>query len=32
LREIALRCGYSDAPALSKAFRRAYGHPIRRSQ
>jgi transcriptional regulator GlxA family with amidase domain len=32
LREIALRCGYSDAPALSKAFRRAFGHPIRKSQ
>lgn len=31
LREIALRCGYSDAPALSKAFRQAYGHPIRKS-
>lgn len=31
LREIALRCGYSDAAALSKAFRRAYGHPVRRS-
>lgn len=31
LREIALRCGYSDAAALSKAFRRAYGHPVRQS-
>ncbi|WP_410218427.1 GlxA family transcriptional regulator [Paracoccus sp. (in: a-proteobacteria)] len=32
LREIALRCGYSDAPALSKAFRRAYGRSIRRNR
>lgn len=32
LHEIALRCGYSDAPALSKAFSRAYGHPIRKSR
>ncbi|SMO46608.1 GlxA family transcriptional regulator [Paracoccus laeviglucosivorans] len=32
LREIALRCGYADAPALSKAFRRAYGHPIRQDR
>jgi len=32
LREIALRCGYSDAAALSKAFRRTYGHPIRKSR
>lgn len=31
LREIALRCGYASAAALSKAFRRAYGHPIRQS-
>lgn len=31
LREIALRCGYADAPALGKAFRRAYGHSLRRS-
>ncbi|WP_346915539.1 GlxA family transcriptional regulator [uncultured Roseibium sp.] len=31
LREIALRCGYSDAAALSKAFRRTFGHPIRKS-
>lgn len=30
LREIALRCGYSGAPALSKAFRHSFGHPIRR--
>lgn len=29
LREIALRCGYGDAPALCKAFRRAHGHAIR---
>lgn len=29
LREIALRCGYASAAALSKAFRSAYGHPIR---
>lgn len=32
LREIALRCGYSDAAALSKAFRRTFGHPVRKSQ
>ncbi|MDS9469241.1 helix-turn-helix domain-containing protein [Paracoccus sp. MBLB3053] len=32
LREIALRCGYADAAALCKAYRRAYGHPIRQSQ
>lgn len=32
LREIALRCGYASAAALSKAFRRAYGHPIRQPQ
>ncbi|GHG29184.1 GlxA family transcriptional regulator [Paracoccus aerius] len=31
LREIALRCGYANASALSKAFRGAYGHPIRQS-
>lgn len=31
LREIALRCGYGSAAALSKAFRRAYGHPIRKT-
>lgn len=31
LREIALRCGYGSAAALSKAFRRAYGHPVRQS-
>lgn len=30
LREIALRSGYSNAPALSKAFRKAYGHSIRK--
>nr|WP_255453268.1 helix-turn-helix domain-containing protein [Paracoccus shanxieyensis] len=29
LREIALRCGYGDAAALSKAHRRVYGQPIR---
>ena len=32
LNAIALRCGYSGAAALSKAFRRAYGHPIRKSR
>lgn len=32
LNGIALRCGYSGAAALSKAFRRAYGHPIRKSR
>ncbi|MFT3688481.1 GlxA family transcriptional regulator [Paenirhodobacter sp.] len=32
LREIALRCGYSDAAALAKAFRHAYGHSIRKSR
>lgn len=32
LREIALRCGYADAAALSKAFRRTYGHPVRQSR
>ena len=31
LREIALRCGYSDAAALSKAFRRVHGHSVRQS-
>lgn len=31
LREIALRCGYANASALGKAFRRAHGHPIRQS-
>ncbi|MDQ7777533.1 GlxA family transcriptional regulator [Paracoccus aminovorans] len=31
LREIALRCGYCDAASLSKAYRRAHGHPIRQS-
>lgn len=30
LREIALRCGYSDAAALEKAFSRTYGQPLRR--
>ncbi|MDB6179280.1 GlxA family transcriptional regulator [Paracoccus sp. Z330] len=30
LQEIALRCGYSDAAALEKAFRRTYGQPLRR--
>lgn len=30
LNDIALRCGYCDAAALSKSFRRAYGHPIGR--
>lgn len=29
LREIALRCGYNDAAALSKAFRQVYGAPLR---
>lgn len=28
LHDIALRCGYCDAPALSKAFRRVHGHAI----
>ncbi|WP_254694481.1 GlxA family transcriptional regulator [Alloyangia pacifica] len=32
LREIALRCGYSNASALSKAFRLAFGHPIRKAR
>lgn len=32
LREIALRCGYADASALGKAFRKAFGHPIRKSR
>lgn len=32
LQEIALRCGYSDAAALSKAFTRVYGQPVRRFQ
>ncbi len=31
LRDIALRCGYADAPALGKAFRRAHGHSLRRT-
>ncbi|WP_176082796.1 helix-turn-helix domain-containing protein [Martelella sp. HB161492] len=30
LREIAIRSGYSDASALSKAFQKTYGHPVRR--
>ena len=30
LREIALRAGYSDASALAKAFRKAYGHSVRK--
>ncbi|AQZ52539.1 GlxA family transcriptional regulator [Martelella mediterranea] len=30
LREIAIRSGYSNAPALSKAFRKAYGHSLRK--
>lgn len=30
LGEIALRCGYGSAPALCKAFRQVYGHPIRK--
>lgn len=29
LRDIALRCGYADAPALSKAFRKAHGRSLR---
>lgn len=29
LRDIALRCGYANASALGKAFRRAFGRPIR---
>lgn len=32
LREIALRCGYSDAAALSKAFGRIFGHSIRKKR
>ncbi|PTW54371.1 transcriptional regulator GlxA family with amidase domain [Breoghania corrubedonensis] len=32
LREIALRSGYSDAAALSKAFKRVYGYPVRKLQ
>ncbi|MFC0201252.1 GlxA family transcriptional regulator [Paracoccus rhizosphaerae] len=32
LREIALQCGFADAPALSKAFRRAYGCSIRQTR
>lgn len=31
LREIALRSGYADASSLSKAFRRAYGKPVRQA-
>ncbi|AXC48832.1 helix-turn-helix domain-containing protein [Paracoccus suum] len=31
LREIALRCGYSGAPALSKAHRQAFGQPLRQA-
>ncbi|WP_417804544.1 GlxA family transcriptional regulator [Thalassospira lucentensis] len=30
LREIALRCGYNDAAALSKAFRKTYDSPLRK--
>lgn len=30
LQDIALRCGYCDAPALSKAFNKSYGYPIGR--
>ncbi|WP_052699995.1 GlxA family transcriptional regulator [Martelella endophytica] len=30
LREIAIRAGYSNAPALSKAFQKAYGHSVRK--
>lgn len=29
LRDIALRCGYANASALGKAFKNAFGHPIR---
>lgn len=29
---IALRCGYSNASALGKAFKQAFGHPIRKSR
>lgn len=32
LHEIALRCGYCDAAALSKAYKKAFGHPIRRGR
>ena len=32
LREIALRCGYCDAAALAKAFKRVYGHSLRKPQ
>lgn len=28
---IAIRCGYSSASALGKAFKQAFGHPIRKS-
>lgn len=30
LRDIALRCGYANASALGKAFKGAFGHPIRK--
>ena len=32
LRDIALRCGYGSASSLCKAFRKLYGHPIRKSR
>ncbi len=31
LRAIALRCGYASASALGKAFKGAFGHPIRQT-
>lgn len=32
LHEIAMRCGYNSSAALSKAFKRVYGHSIRKPQ
>lgn len=32
LGEIAIRCGYANASALSKAFKQAFGHSIRKSR